>query len=323
MFHRLLPFFTLFLISATASAWAQNQLVDRVVAVVNDEAITQSELDLYLRPMFKELRGQYKGDELGRQFNEVRLKLLDQMIEDRLVFQQAKSQSITVDEEEIDQHIDELKSRFPSQEAFQKELDEQHYNLNELRENYRRQIMIRKLHDQEIRAHVVISPRKIEDYYKEHQSEFAEEEQNKIRSITIRKGQEAIDKGILDEAAKKKIESIEKRIRAGESFEKLAQEFSEDGYAKEGGRVGLVKRNEMMPEINDILFQLQAGGISPVLETSIGYHLFKVEEKKLSRVPPFEEVKEKIRTILFRKAAEERFREWMNELKTRAYISIR
>ena len=312
-----------FLLFGLTPVWAQRQLVDRVVAVINDEAITQSELDAYLRPLYNNLKQQYQGEELMNQLNEIRLKLLNQMIEDRLVFQEAKARGITVDEGEIDAMVEDTQRKFPSEQEFEKMLATQRYSLAELRESFRRQILVRKLHDMEVRAHVVVSPREIEDYYKNRPSELAEEERIKVRSITIRKSKEAEEKGLSDEAAKKKLEAIEQRIRAGESFEALALEFSEDARAKDGGLVGWVKPGEMLPAIEENLFKLKAGSISPLLETPPGYHLFKIEEKTLSQVPSLEEVRERIRNKIFREKAEKRFKEWMNQLKARAYISVR
>ena len=312
-----------FLLFGLTPAWAQKQLVDRVVAVINDEAVTQSELEVYLRPLYDGLKDQYQGEELMRQLDEVRLKLLNQLIEDRLVFQEAKTRGITVDESEIDSMVNETKRKFPSETEFEKMLAAQRFSLAELRENFRRQLLIRRLHDMEVRAHVVVSPREIEDYYKNRKSELAEEAKIKIRSITFRKSKEAEEKGLSDETAKKKLESIEKRVRAGENFEALARQFSEDARAKDDGLVGWVRRGEMLPAIEENLFGQKEGTVSPVLETPAGYHLFKIEEKNSSQAPPLEEVREKIREKIFREKAEKRFKEWMNQLKTRAYISIR
>ncbi len=312
-----------FLFFELTPAWAQRQIVDRVVAVINDEAITQSELEVYLRPLYESLKEQYQGEELNRQLNEVRLKLLNQMIEDRLVFQESKELGITVDDSEIDAMVNEVKRRFSSETEFDQMLAAQRYSLAELREGFQRQIAIRKLHDMEVRAHVVVSPREIEDFYKNRNPELAEEEKIKIRSITLRKTKEAEEKGLSDEAARKKLESVEARIRTGESFEALAREFSEDARAKEGGLVGWVRRGEMLPAIEEHLFKLPAGAISPLLETPQGYHLFKIEEKTVSQVPSLEEVREKIRAMIFREKAGKRFKEWMNQLKARAYISVR
>ncbi len=311
------------LVAVNAPAWAQKQLVDRVIAVINDEAITQSELDIYLRPFYEDLKKQYGPEELVAKLNEIRLKLLNQMIEDRLVSQEAKNRGITVDETEIEEMMRQVKTRFPTEAEFEKTLLAEGQNVAELREHYRRQLSVRKLHDMEVRAQVVVSPREIEDYYNLHSFEFTDEEKMKVRSVTIRKSQEAVEKGITDEEARKKIESVEKRIRSGEAFETLAREYSEDDHTKEGGLVGWIKRGEMLPSIDESLFELKQGSISPILETDTGYHLFKIEEKKVPKLPALDEVREKIHSVIYRQKAEKRFKEWMDQLKTRAYISIR
>lgn len=312
-----------FLILGTHPAWAQKQLVDRVAAVINDEAITQSELEMYLRPIYEGLKQQFEGEELMNRLNETRLKLLNQMIEDRLVFQKAKAMELKAEDSEIEEEVDRLKKRYPSEEVLEKEMTSQGYSMSGLRENIRRQILIRKLQDIEVKSRIIVSPREIEEYYKSHTGEFEQELRTKLLSITIRKSKEAEEKGLVDEAAKKKIESVEFRIRNGEDFEDLARQFSEDAHAAEGGQVGWVRKGEFLPSIEKALHELNQGAISPVLETAAGYHLFRVEEKDPGKVSSLEEVREKIRADLFREKAEKRFKEWMEELKTQAYISVR
>lgn len=316
-------FILVFLILGSLSASAQKQLVDRVAAVINDEAITQSELEMYLRPIYEGLRQQFEGEDLMQRLNETRLKLLNQMIEDRLVFQKAKAMDLKANESEIEEEVDRLKKRYPSEEALEKEMASQGYSLSGLRENIRRQILVRKLQDIEVRSRVVVSPREIEEYYKSHISEFEQELRMKLLSITTRKSKEAEEKGLVDEVAKKKIQSIETRIRNGEDFASLARQFSEDSHAGEGGQVGWVRKGEFLSSIEKALHDLNQGAISPVLETAAGYHLFRIEEKDPGKVSPLNEVREKIRTILFREKAEKRFKEWMEELKAQAYISVR
>ena len=219
--------------------------------------------------------------------------------------------------------MEEAKGRFASSEEFDKFFASQDSKMREFRESLRRQIAIRKLHDMEVRAQVVVSPQEIEDYYKNRKSEFAEEESIKVLSITIKKNEEAVEKGIIDEEGRAKAGAARERVLQGENFENLAKEVSEDANAKQGGEVGWMKRGTMLPAIEEVLFQMKIGGISGVLETSMGYHIFKVADKKTSRVPPLEEVRNKIRIHLFQEEAKTRFEDWMNQLKNRAYISIR
>jgi len=313
----------LFAISFIPFLGAESQLVDQVVAIVNDEIITQSELDTLLRPIYEQIKGEYSGEDLMKKFTEIRRKLLSQLIEDRLVFQEAKTRGVEVGESEIRERIEEFKKNFPDEETFEKALDEQGLSLRDLEERFRRQAMIRRLHDMEIRSHIIVSPHDIENYYRDHASEFTQEERIKVRSLTVKKSLEAREKGLLDEHAKKLIQELRRRVLAGEDFQVLAKQYSEDVHAAEGGLSQWIGRQEMIPVIDEVIFNLRVGEISEIIETPMGYHVFRLEEKEKGHTSDLEEVRDRIMAIVFQKKSEERFNEWMIELKRNAYISIR
>ena len=139
----------------------------------------------------------------------------------------------------------------------------------------------------------------------------------------MKKRDDAREKGITDEQAKRKIEQLRKRISKGEDFAAIAKENSEDTSAQAGGLVGWVERGSMIPVIDDVIFNLKLNEISDIIETEVGYHLFRVEEKQEGKKLSLEQSREKIYGNLFRQKAEERFNEWMMELKKSSYISIR
>ncbi|MDD5217203.1 MAG: peptidylprolyl isomerase [Candidatus Omnitrophica bacterium] len=302
---------------------ADAQLLDRVVAVVNDDAITQSELDVLMRPIYEQLRQEFQGEELFRRMVEVRRKLLNQIIEDRLVYQAAKAENIEADEAEINEMMTEFRNRFKSDEEMDGALKEQGLNRESIRDRLRRQSIVRTLHDREVRSKVVVSPVEVEEYYKTHPEDFTEKEQIRIRSITIKKSDEARAKGLKDEKAWEQIQALRKRILKGEDFGELAARYSEDVHASEGGIGGWVDRGEMIPAIDEAIFKLKNGEVSEVIETAMGYHIFKVEETKEGHHLTLEESREKIFGYLFHQKSQARFNEWMKELKKDAYISVR
>lgn len=313
----------LIVVSAPDSAWARRELLDQVIAVVNDEPVTQSELDVLLRPLYDQFREEYRGEELVVKLNEARQKLLNQLIEDRLVYQEAVNQKIEVDPSEVDRAVAEFRKRFPSEIAMEEVLREQGLALTDLKERFRRQAMIRQLHNIEIRSKVVVSPKEIEEFYQKSPEKFSSRERLKTRSITVKKSYETRENGTTDEVAKKKIADIRARILAGQDFASLAKESSEDVHAEKGGLSDWVERGTMIPVINDVIFALKLGEISEVIETPMGYHLFRVEEKEQGSQKSLEEVRDQIFEELFRQKGDERFYDWMQELKKNAYISIR
>ena len=308
---------------AFAQAATQTQLLDQVVAVVNDEAITQSELDILLRPIYEQYKNDYKGEKLIGMLNDARQKLLNQLVEDHLVFQEAAKQNIKVEEDEIDGEMEEFGKRFPNAQAMEEALRKEGLSLTDMRERLRRQTMIRRLHDLEIRSKIVVSPLEIEEYYKNHPEEFSKQERIRVRSITVKKSEEAREKGLTDEPAKDKVEGLRKKVLKGGDFGHLAQEQSEDSHSKEGGLSEWVERGAMIPAIDDVIFKIKPKEVSEIIETPMGYHFFRVEERQEGEKLTLDKARDEIFGKLFHEKTTARFREWVTELKRNAYISIR
>ena len=305
--------------------FAEEKLVDRVVAVVNQDVITQSELDALFQPLVVQFREVYQGQELMEKLNEVRKKLITQLIEDRLVLQEAKKLGIEVSEGEVNGRLEELKGNFASggSQHFEDALKAQGVTLKSVKERINDQIAIQKLHYVEVRRKVVVSPLEIEKYYNEHKDEFIEKEKIKVWTIMISKGEEAIEKGMMDEAAKKKMEAILKELRKGKDFSELAKRESKDPHAKDGGLIGYVSRGDMIGKIDEILFKLPDSQFSDILETERAYHIFKVADRQPSKELTLDEARERIQDVIYKRKATARFEVWMDELKKNAFISIR
>lgn len=319
-----IPLFVFVLtLSCTLPLWAERQLLDRIVAVVNEEAITQSELDFMLKPLYEQYKDQYASQQAMEMLSEARQKLLGQIIEDRLVFQEAKNQKITISEEEIEDEISQFKKRFKTDQELEDALRRDGLTFSDVRERLERQAMVRRLQDMEIRAKVVVSPMEIEKYFEEHPSEFSSRESLKVRSITVKKTEETREKGLTDEPAKNRVLDLRRRILSGEDFGDLAKQYSEDTNAKSEGLSNWIEKGEMIPAIDEIIFTMKIGEISQMIETPMGYHLFRLEEKKAGQAKTLEEVRDKIHATLFHEKARRRFQEWLQDLKRNAYISIR
>ena len=302
---------------------AQPELLDRVVAVVNDEVITQAELDAFLRPLYDEYSQQYHGEELVKIVQEARQKLLNQLIEDKIVYQEAVKQGIVLTDEDLEKELQEFKKRMEKPDELEIMLEKEGMTMKELREKLRKQAMVRQLHDREIRAKVVVSPLEVENFYKENPEKFVVKERVKVRSLTIKKSQESRTKGIPDEGAKKKITALQQKLREGQDFEQMVQSASEDSHAKQKGLGEWIERGGMIESVDEVIFKTPVGGITGVVETPIGYHIFRIEAKEPEKVRTFEEAKEQIEGYLFQQKSNTRFHDWMEEIKKAAYISIK
>ncbi len=304
--------------------WANKaQLLDQVIAVVNDEAITQSELDGLLRPIYEDYKQRFSGENLFKELNEARTKLLNQLIEDRLVYQAAKAKGIQPDAQKIDQMVETFQKRFPTPEAMEKVLNAQGVTLHGLRERFEKQDMVRNLHEKEIRSKIIVSPSEAEKYYDSHPDEFTEKDRMRLRTLTIKKNDEAREKGLKDEAAWQKIQDLDLKIKGGKDFGDIARENSQDVNAHNGGLGDWIERGSMIEAIDRVIFKLKLGETSSIVETAMGYHLFRAKEIKTGSKRTLEQTREEIYSKLYNQKSEKRFNEWMNDLKRNAYISVR
>jgi len=307
-------FFFIFAGRATA------EVVDKVVAVVNDDVITQRELDIELAPILGQYIAAYQDQELAQMMEEARHEVLYQMIEERLLVEEAKQKEIEVSEGEVDGKLARIRKNFATDQEFMDALAKEGLTLRDLRQKFREQIMVAKLVDREVRARINISPQDVSSYYQLHFAEFREPEKVRVKNILIRV------EGDNEEywtRARSQAEGLSNRLKEGSRFEDLAREYSQGSDADTGGDMGLIERGQMLAEIDEVIFDLKAGEVSEPVRTNLGYHVFKVEEKLAARQKEFSEAQDEIKEILFKERFESRYKEWVEKLKENAYISIK
>jgi len=303
-----------------------------IVAVVNDEVVTQAELDRALAPIYLQMQAALKPEELALQVEEVKQKVLEQIIEERLMLQEARDPRpievskgrigtpppIEVTDEEVDEMLAEAQEHFDSSGAFAQAMELQGVSLEVLRERYREQITIRKLIDRECRYRVVVSPTEVTDYYQANSKEFISPPAVQVAAILIR------SKGVLGgPRARTSAEDLRKRLMAGEAFQELAERYSEGLNAKGGGRIGWLEQGRSRPEIEAALFKLKLGEISQVIETPAGFHIFRIESTRPSRKAELKEIEGRIRHMLINQKAGKKYETWIKKLKSEAYITIK
>lgn len=298
---------------------AKAAVVDRIVVVVNSEIITQREIDIMLAPIYTQYRAMYKDEELIRKLEEVREDIIKQLIEDRLILSEAKKQNITVEDKEVNARIEEIERKVGSEKELENMLGQQNLTLNELRARYKEKIMIRKLIDQKVGTKIMITPLEVKNYYNDHKDQFLQPEEIQLRQILIKlkEGQ-----GVREEALRL-MREISKRIKEGCDFAGLAKEYSDGPYASDGGLMGYVKKGDLMPQIEEIVFNLKDDESTGIIQSSLGYHIFKVEERKARRTKDLPEVRQDIEEYLYREKANQKLKGWIDSLAKSAYIEFK
>lgn len=292
------------------------EVVDRIEVIVNDEMITLREIDRLLAPIYEKYKTVYSGEELLSKTSEARQRVIEQMIEDKLIYSEAKRLNINVDDKDIDEKIQISMDRAGGKAEFETALASQQITLKELRARYKEQAMSRRLIEQKVGSKVTMTPLEVENYYNKNIDRFASPEEVLVRNIMIKPEDNPARAANL-------IMEISKRLKEGCDFGGLAKIYSQGPGAEDGGLMGYVKRGDMMPEIDSAIFKLKEGEISGIVKTRVGYHIFKVEEKHQGKTVSFKDAKRDVEEAIFMEKMGQKVKAWVEGLKKNAYIEIR
>ena len=273
-------------------------IIEKIVAVVNGEPITLTELQE--RAIF--IRGATGKD--------IPLKeVLRQVILEELQLQRAKKLGIDVSPEIIDSYIESFKKEnHMSDEEFRNFLKERGITEKAYREEIRRRIIINKLRNYEIRLKVAVPDEEVKQYYEKHKEQFKTSPTADVWLIFIPEAKEDLAKEVYA------------KVIAGEDFATLAKMYSQGPRADEGGHIGIVKKGELIKELDDFIFNTKEK--VGFIKRKEGFYIVKVEKRNLSNYIPFEQVKDKIKRKLMREKFEARYQHWLQELLDKAYIKI-
>ena len=298
------------------------ELTDRIVAIVNDDVITLSELTEALKPYVLQIReAHYPPEEEREILFKLREEILDKMIDQNLTDQETERLHVSVGDREVDQQIEQIKSEhFLTEEELRKSLAAQGHTLEKYRKRIKEQILRMKLINIEVKSKIAITEKDIQDYYTEHKEDYQEIEKYHLRTILIKVPPSA--NADQDKAALEKIESIVKELNSGAAFNELARQYSHDGTASAGGDLGLFTLDELSAEFQETVRRMVTGQISPVMQTPKGYQILMLQEIKKIPGKTLKEARMEIHERLFRELVEEKYRAWLKELRARSYVKI-
>ncbi|MGB8657157.1 MAG: peptidylprolyl isomerase [Candidatus Zixiibacteriota bacterium] len=268
-----------------SNSLSAQQVLDRIVAVVGNEIILDSELKMQMTIYLGQRGTDVKSEEERSQLEK---ELLDQMVNNKLLLLQAqKDTTIQISSKELETAVNDqlkkVKSDF-SEEAFQAQLQAEGLTESELRKKYREQVknqmMIDRLTATKLSG-VSVSSKEVKDFYETYRDSIPDQPQSVKLShilLEIKPSKETLD------SLKGKAEKILELIREGKDFAQLASQYSDDPSGKEGGDLGFFGKGDMIPKFEAAAFALNPGEVSGVVETEFGYHIIKLEEKKDDRI---------------------------------------
>jgi len=284
------------------------EVVDRIVAVVNQSVITLSELEAAATAMTRE------GGPIAA--TPPRSTVLDRLIERKLVEQASTNAGITVSEQEVDAAIEDVLARNRvSREQLMTALADSGITYKEYRERLKTDIGQVKFTSRQFRSKAAITESDIKSYYHQNREKFHGPASYRLAMISIDERERA--------SAEKAASALYARLQKGEDFGEVARRFSGGPNAAEGGDLGFLRESELDRSIKAVVERLAVGEFSPVITTFAGLSIIRLLDKKVGKVQPFDEVKESIHEILFQRIVDERYRAWLETVKKSSHIDIR
>lgn len=251
-------------------------LLDRVVAVVNKEVITWSELYKMMENEAADQVRALKEEERLKIFKDSEAAFLEKLIDIKLQIQEAKRLGLDVTAEEVTEAVENIKKKYSlTDNALEESLKKEGLSFEEYKKRLSEQIVISKVVGQQIRNKVVVSEEEVKKYMEANKESFTDGEAFKIKQIFLGRPKDDADIKVIEDRAS----IIIQRLKTGEDFSILAEEYSEDPSGKVGGDLGFIKKSQMAKEFIDALNSMKAGEFSNPFRTEKGLHIIKLEEK--------------------------------------------
>jgi parvulin-like peptidyl-prolyl isomerase len=297
-------------------------VVDRVVAVVNQEIITLSEVERWSRPLQEEIQAE---DRLERQerVQEVFRKILEKLIEEKLIDQEAKKSGIKVTSKELEAAFEEVRRKYAvDQENFEKLLADEGLSLETYKKEIEKRLLRTKVVNWSVKLEAKAGEKELRDFYQNNIDRYRINESYRLSQIFFLVPREAALEQIRE--IRKKCQKVLERIKGGEDFGEMALLYSEDPSSrKDRGDLGYFKRGELFPALEKEALRLQVGEVGGIIRTDFGFHVIKLFDRKGGEPPPFEEIKARVQADYYEKEMEKAYQQFLSKLKERSVIEIK
>jgi peptidyl-prolyl cis-trans isomerase SurA len=298
------------------------EIVDRIVAVVNDDVITLTELNSSLKPYAEKIRSLgYPKEKEQQLLFKVRKEILDHLINEKIEDQEIKRSKVEISEEQIDRTIERIKeTNFLTDEQLRAALAKDGMTMEEYREKIKGQILRERLVNLKVKSKIVITKEDIRAYYEKHIDEYVGKPKYHLRNIILKVPLFTDDTKKLE--IKKKMDAILEKLKSGESFEALAAKYSESPAASDGGDLGKFEFDSLSPQLQKAIEKIKPGEFTPVLDTDLGYQILFLENIVNAKGKTLEEVTPEIESKLYNETIDEKYGTWIGELRKQSVIKI-
>ncbi|MEE8225133.1 MAG: peptidylprolyl isomerase [candidate division NC10 bacterium] len=288
-----------------------------VVAQVNGKTITYQELNNEFRAR---TRRPFERVQADPQWKNIRKQILEQIINEELLWMEAERQKLPVAQEAIDTRFKKLHARFPSTEVFNQELKARGLTAEQVKKDLRKGLMRQQIINKEVFDKVSVSPRESEFFFQGHKDTYVKGEAVHARHILIKVASDASPED--DRKAKKRAKAVLAKAKKGEDFAQLAKQYSEGPSKTREGDLGYLGRGKTVKPFEDAAFKLKVGEISDLVRTQFGYHIIKVEDRQEAKQLSYQEAEDRVKADLTKQKATARYQKFIEGLRKKAKITI-
>ncbi len=298
-------------------------MVDGIAAVVNGEVVTYYEVNQMLDAYIAGLPKTISDEEKANAIREAREGVVNRLINESLLVQEAARLGIVVQEEEVNASVQALLKRENlTLDRFKEVLLQEGGDYETYKKNVREHMMKMRVAAREINAKISISDDEVGEYYAKHRDTYEGREAVRMRQILFALPGEA--KPEVRQTLLASAEAAAAKWKGGAPFEEVLKEAVARGaQSSAGDDTGYIEKGVMMPEVDQVAFSLKVDEISDVIATSAGYHIIQVLDKRGAGLKPLTAVRDEIREEIFRAKTNEKMEEWVAELRKKAYIDIK
>jgi peptidyl-prolyl cis-trans isomerase SurA len=306
-----------------AASAAHARVVERIVALVGEEVVLESEVNERARPFLEELASVQNQAQRAQRATALRREVLERLIDEHLLIQQANELKLNVSSEEIDRAVEQIKRDYNLNDVqLADELRKQGLSMAAYRQNTRREILKYRVINIAVGSKIQVSDSDVQSYYERHMKSGANV-QLRVSHIFIAIPENADAAKVVEreEYAKK----ILARAKAGEDFAKLARELSEDRATRaEGGDLGYFGKEMGLPKpVEELVFSMKVGELGGPVRGNQGFHIIKLVDRKAKDLAPLADVKEDLRGQLRAKEMERQTKIYLSDLRKKTLVEIR
>lgn len=296
---------------------ADPQVLDGVAAVVNEDVITFSQVRELTTALENAAKANFSGPALTEKIKEVRLRAVNDLIDRQLIIQEFRKIKASIPSHVVDDRINAVvREDFGGdRSAFLRTIAAQGYTIDRIRKMEEEKVIVQAMRQREVKGDPIIPAGAVESYYRQHAQEWTQGDEVKLRMIKM----------ISDGGEGKKLKMIQEirdKVVRGADFGDMARIYSEDSTQDANGDWGWVKRGDLNPEMERLVFALTPGKVSTVVTMGNGYYLLLVESRKGGVTKPLAEVRGEIERRLGQEERQKMQQTWLTRLRKKAYFKI-